>query len=52
MRQLTEANIPMVDKLAERFSKLEGRIVSAGEVLDMISKKKVTSEAPGSVDEK
>lgn len=42
--QLTEANIPMVDKLAERFSKLEGRIVSAGEVLDMISKKKVTFE--------
>ena len=37
LRQLTEANIPMVDKLAERFSKLEGRIVSAGEVLDMIS---------------
>lgn len=44
LRQLTEANIPMVDKLAERFSKLEGRIVSAGEVLDIISKKKVTFE--------
>lgn len=44
LRQLTEANIPMVDKLAERFSKLEGRIVSAGEVLDMISKKKVSFE--------
>lgn len=44
LRQLTEANIPMVDKLAERFSKLEGRIVRAGEVLDMISKKKVTFE--------
>lgn len=44
LRQLTEVNIPMVDKLAERFSKLEGRIVSAGEVLDMISKKKVTFE--------
>lgn len=44
LRQLTEANIPMVDKLAERFTKLEGRIVSAGEVLDMISKKKVTFE--------
>ena len=44
LRQLTEANIPMVDKLAERFSKLEGRIVSASEVLDMISKKKVTFE--------
>lgn len=44
LRQLTEASIPMVDKLAERFSKLEGRIVSAGEVFDMISKKKVTFE--------
>ncbi|WP_346970256.1 tape measure protein [Bacteroides uniformis] len=44
LRQLTEANIPMADKLAERFSKLEGRIVSVGEVLDMISKKKVTFE--------
>lgn len=44
LRQLTEANIPIVDKLAERFSKLEGRIVSAGEVFNMISKKKVTFE--------
>lgn len=44
LRQLTDANIPMVDKLAERFSKLEGRIVSAGEVFDMISKKKVAFE--------
>lgn len=44
LRQLTEANILMVDKLAERFSKLEGRIVNAGEVIDMISKKKVTFE--------
>ena len=44
LRQLTEANIPIVDKLAERFTKLEGRIVSAGGVFDMISKKKVTFE--------
>lgn len=44
LRQLTEADIPIVDKLAERFTKLEGRIVSAGEVFDMISKKKVTFE--------
>lgn len=49
LRQLTEANIPMVDKLAERFSHLEGRIVSAGEVMDMISKKKVTFEDVKSV---
>ncbi len=44
LRQLTEANIPIVDKLAEHFSKLEGRVVSAGEVLGMISKKKVGFE--------
>lgn len=44
LRQFTEANVPMVDKLAERFTKLQGRIVSAGEVLDMISKKQVKFE--------
>ena len=44
LRQFTEANIPMVEKLAEKFSLLEKRIVSAGEVYDMISKKKVTFE--------
>ena len=49
LRQFTEANIPMVDKLAERFSTLEKRIVSAAEVYDMISKKKVTFEDVKSV---
>lgn len=49
LRQFTEANIPMVDKLAERFSNLEKRIVSAAEVYDMISKKKVTFEDVKSV---
>ena len=49
LRQFTEANIPMVDKLAERFSNLEKRIVSAGEVYEMISKKKVTFEDVKSV---
>lgn len=44
LRQFTEANIPMVEKLAERFSMLEKRIVSAGEVYDMISKKKISFE--------
>lgn len=44
LRQFTEANIPMVEKLAEKFSLLERRIVSAGEVYDMISEKKVTFE--------
>lgn len=49
LRQFTEANIPMVDKLAERFSNLENRIVSAAEVYDMISKKKITFEDVKSV---
>ena len=44
LRQFTEANIPMVAKLAERFGELENRMVSAGEVYDMISEKKVTFE--------
>ena len=44
LRQFTEANIPMVEKLAERFSILEERIVSASEVYDMISEKKVGFE--------
>lgn len=44
LRQFTEANIPMVQALADRFSVLEKRIVSAGEVYDMISEKKVSFE--------
>ena len=44
LRQFTEANIPMVDMLAQRFTKLKGEMVSAGDVMDMISKKKVTFE--------
>jgi tape measure domain-containing protein len=44
LRQFTEANIPMVQALADRFSILEKRIVSAGEVYDMISEKKVSFE--------
>lgn len=44
LRQFTEANIPMVQALADRFSILEKRIVSAGDVYDMISEKKVSFE--------
>lgn len=44
LRQFTEANIPMVEKLAEKFSILRNEIVSAGEVYDMISDKKITFE--------
>lgn len=44
LRQFTEANIPLIDMLAERFTKLKGEIVSAGDIMDMISKKEVTFE--------
>lgn len=44
LRQFTEANIPMIDMLAQRFTKLKGEIVSAGDVMDMISKKEVSFE--------
>lgn len=49
LRQFTEANIPLVQKLADRFSVLEKRIVSAADVYDMISKKKITFEDVKSV---
>lgn len=44
LRQLTEANIPILDKLVANFSAREGRVVGAGEVIDMISKKMVSFE--------
>lgn len=42
LRQFTEAGIPLVDELAKRFTILEKRVVSAGEVFDKISKKEVS----------
>ena len=44
LRQFTEANIPMIDMLAQRFTKLKGEMVSAGDVMNMISNKEVTFE--------
>lgn len=44
LRQFTEANIPMVQKLADKFSELENRIVSAADVYEMISKRQITFE--------
>ena len=44
LRQFTEANIPLIDMLAERFTKLKGEIVSAGDIMDMISKKEISFE--------
>ncbi len=44
LRQFTEANIPMIDMLAQRFTKLKGEMVSAGDIMDMISKKQISFE--------
>lgn len=41
LRQLTEAGVPILEKLAEKFTQLEGRAVSVGEVFGKISKKLV-----------
>ena len=41
LRQFTEAGIPMLDELAKRFTELEGRAVSAGDVFERISKRMV-----------
>jgi hypothetical protein len=41
LRQFTEAGIPMVQKLSEKFSDLNGRMVTTGEVFELISKRAV-----------
>lgn len=42
LRQFTEAGIPMLEELAKRFSDLEGKTVSVGEVFSRISKRMVS----------
>lgn len=44
VRQFTEAGIPILDRLAEMFSEIEGRAVSVGEVFDKISFRQVPFE--------
>jgi hypothetical protein len=41
LRQFTEAGIPMVDELAAKFTKLTGKVTSAGDVFEKISKRQV-----------
>ena len=41
LRQFTEAGVPLVDKLAEKFSQLRGEMVSTGEVFELISQRAV-----------
>lgn len=42
LRQFTEAGIPLVQALADYFTKLEGTAVSIGDVFDKISKRQVS----------
>lgn len=41
LRQFTEAGIPLVELLAEKFSQLRGEMVSTGEVFELISDRAV-----------
>lgn len=41
LRQLTEAGVPILEKLAEKFTQLEGQAVSVGDVFGKISQKLV-----------
>lgn len=41
LRQFTEAGIPLVDKLAQKFTELNGRAVTTAEVFELISKRAV-----------
>lgn len=42
LRQFTEAGIPLVELLAEKFSQLSGRMVNTAQVFDLISKRAVS----------
>ena len=44
LRQLTEANLPIIDMLSKQYSQQEGRLVSAAEIYDRVSRKQVSFE--------
>lgn len=44
VRQATEAGIPLVEELAEKLTKMNGEMVTAAEVMDMISKRAISWE--------
>lgn len=44
LRQFTEAGIPMVQALADKFTELNGKLVTTGEVFKLISERKVPFE--------
>lgn len=42
VRQATEAGIPLVEELANKLSKANGQLVTAAQVMDMISKRQIS----------
>lgn len=44
LRQFTEAGVPMVQALAEKFTQLNGKLVTTSEIFDLISKRQVSFE--------
>lgn len=42
IRQFTEAGIPMLELLAEKFTEIQGKAVSTEQVMDMVSKRAVS----------
>lgn len=48
-RQLTEQGIPIVDKLAKKLEELNGRVYTAAEVMDLMSKRAISFEMVESV---
>lgn len=44
VRQATEAGIPLVDKLAQKLTETNGKLVSAADVMDLISKRAISFE--------
>lgn len=44
LRQFTEAGIPMLDELSKKLTEVEGHFVSVGDVMEKISKRKISFE--------
>lgn len=44
VRQATEAGIPLVEELAKKLSAMRGEMISAADVMDMISKRSISFE--------
>ena len=44
LKQATEAGIPLTEELAKKLSAVNGELVTAGQVMDMISKRQISFE--------